>query len=396
MIANQTILQIIPALETGGAERTAVDIADALVRSGSKALVASAGGRLVPEVEAAGAEHITLPMASKNPLVMVANVFRLVSLIRRRNVALLHARSRAPAWSGLIAARLTNIPFVTTYHGSYNQENAVKGWYNSVMARGNTVIANSAYTAGLITERHGFARDRIVVVHRGTDLTAIESGAADPDRIAALARAWRIEPGDKVILNMARLTHWKGQTVLIDALDQLEQAGVSGWTAILAGDDQGRTGYSDDLKQRIKRAGLSDRIRLVGHCDDVAAAMGLAAVSVVASIEPEAFGRAAVEAQAAGKPVIVSNIGAVHETVLAPPECDDGHRTGWHVPAGDAAALAEALKDVLALDETSLAGLADRARRHAAAKFSLDAMTARTLDIYESLIAGRQQGPNYA
>ncbi|MCW2309642.1 glycosyltransferase family 4 protein [Rhodobium gokarnense] len=390
--AHRTVLQIVPELETGGAERTAVDVAAELVRQGWRAIVVSAGGRLVPELEAAGAEHITFPAATKNPALMLVNAFRLAGIVRREKVDILHARSRAPAWSALLAARLTGTPFVTTYHGAYNQKSALKGFYNSVMARGDVVIANSGYTARLIAARHmvadnGVAADgsRVVVIHRGTDLADYAEGAMTPGRLADLRTAWGLEGDAPVILHLARLTAWKGQTVLIDALARLAAEGRD-VVGILAGDAQGRTDYVADLTRRIAAHGLEGRIRLVGHCADPAAAMHLATVVAVPSTEPEAFGRAAVEAQAAGRPVVVSDLGAVPETVLAPPEVAAGARTGWRVPACDAAALAEGLREALDLTPEARAALAARAAAHVQTHFSLGAMTGATLRQYERLL----------
>nr|WP_283776448.1 glycosyltransferase family 4 protein [Stappia sp. WLB 29] len=391
-------MQVIPDLQTGGAERTAVDVARALVAAGQRAIVASRGGRLVAELEAVGAEHVTLPLARKSPLGIWRNAGALTRLARKEGVELIHARSRAPAWSALIAARRLGLPFVTTYHGIYNQTNILKGLYNSVMARGDAVIANSRYTAALIAERHPFAKDRITVIHRGSDLAALDPASVSPERRQALADAWGLQDGERVILNLARLTHWKGQTVLIDALARLaaSRKAPADWTAILAGDAQGRETYAAELKTRIANAGLGDRVRLVGHCADVAAALALADVAVVASIEPEAFGRAAVEAQAAGVPVVATNLGAVPETVLAPPEVADDERTGWRVPASDAAALAAALAEMLALAPQDRAALAARALAHVRRDFTVEAMCAATLAVYDRLIGNERQRRNGA
>ncbi|MEM8812272.1 MAG: glycosyltransferase family 4 protein [Pseudomonadota bacterium] len=384
---NLTVLQVIPALHTGGAERTAVDVAGAIRTAGGRALVASEGGRLEADLTAVGGEHITMPMASKNPAVMAINAFRLGALIRARGVDLIHARSRAPAWSALAAARRTGIPLVTTYHGAYNQENAIKGFYNSVMARADVVIANSGYTADLIRHRHPFAKDRITIVHRGSDLAAFAPDQITSARIDRLRGDWAVPKGKRIILQMARLTAWKGQTVLIDALARLADKGIEDWIAVLAGDAQGRDSYRTALNDQIAALGLKDRVRLVGHCDDVAAAMVLADAVAVASTEPEAFGRAAVEAQAAGTPVVVTDLGAVRETVLAPPECAAEARTGWRVPSADPDRLAEAMHALLDLGEEEKRALAERARAHVESRFSLAAMTERTLDVYRRLIA---------
>ncbi|WFE90180.1 glycosyltransferase family 4 protein [Roseibium porphyridii] len=384
-----TVLQVIPDLNSGGAERTTLDVARAIVEDGAQALVVSQGGQLVPELESFGAEHIVLPVKSKNPVTLWKNTKRLATLISERGVDLIHARSRAPAWSALRAARRTNVPFVTTYHGTYNQSNALKAYYNSVMARGDAVIANSEFIAKLIGKRHPFAKSRIAIIPRGSDLKSL-----DPDNVSALRQqalkdSWGIPNGHPIIMNMARLTAWKGQSVLIEAMALLKDDGLSEPIAILAGDAQGRDGYVAELKNQIAGLGLHDRVRLVGHCADVPAAMALSDLAVVASVEPEAFGRAAVEAQAASVPVIVSNLGAVPETVLAPPDVPGSQRTGWRVTASDPQALADAIRSALLMDEKSKRDLTSRALAHVQQNFTVETMCARTLAVYEGLLTRR-------
>lgn len=385
--AAPTVLQVIPELGSGGAERTTIDVARALVEAGGKAIVASQGGAMVAELEAAGAVHVWLPVKSKNPLTMWKNAARLAELIQEHNADIIHARSRAPAWSSLLAARREKIPLVTTYHGTYSQPNVLKGLYNSVMARGDAVIANSHFIANLIRGRHTFAKDRITVIHRGSDLSGLRPENVSALRRQALKDAWGIPTGRPIILNMARLTAWKGQKVIIEAMAALKLAGMTDPIAILAGDAQGRDGYVADLKRLIADRNLEDQVRLVGHCADVPAAMALADVSVVASTgTPEAFGRAAVESQAARVPVIVSDLGAAPETVLAPPEVDEKQRTGWRVPPGEADALAGALKTVLALSGEARLALTGRGLAHVGQNFSVETMCARTLDVYDRLL----------
>lgn len=379
------VLQIVPELDTGGAERTTVDVAAALVREGWRAIVLSRGGRLVGELEKAGGEHMTFKAASKNPVTILANALRLRKILLRENVGIIHARSRAPAWSAFLAARMTGTPFVTTHHGSYNQRGRLKAFYNSVMARGDVVIANSCFIARLISERHPVAGDRIVVIHRGTDLDGFAAANISGERVEAMRKAWGVSAGDRVVLQMARLTGWKGQTVLIDAVAQIA-GDFPNMVAILAGDAQGRDGYVAELTDRIATAGLDGKVRLVGHCGDVPAAMAVADISVVASTEPEAFGRAAVEAQAGGVPVIVSNLGAVPETVLAPPEVSGDERTGWRVPPGDSGALAQAMRTALTMPDDTRQTMIVRARDHVTASFSLEAMTGATLEQYRRLL----------
>lgn len=381
-----TVLQVIPDLNSGGAERTTVDVARAIVDAGGTALVVSQGGQMVAELEASGAEHIVMPVKSKNPLTILRNAGALKDLITARQVDIVHARSRAPAWSALRAARAARVPFVTTYHGTYKQSNALKSFYNSVMARGDAVIANSRFIADLISARHPFAQKRITVIPRGSDLKGLARDSVSALRQQALKDSWGVPAGKPIVLNMARLTGWKGQKVVIAAMVHLRDMGHRDPVAILAGDAQGRDSYVADLKKMIADNALQDQVRLVGHCSDVPAALALADVSVVASVEPEAFGRAAVEAQAAGVPVIVSDHGAVPETVLAPPEVADDERTGWRVVPDDATALAVALNTVLAQEPGMLKAMKARALDHVHRNFSVETMCSRTLDVYATVL----------
>ncbi len=386
-LAGRTVLQIVPELQTGGAERTAVDIAEALALAGARALVATAGGRLVAELQAKGGIWLPFPAAEKNPIRMFGNIRKLSRLCAAEKVDLIHARSRAPAWVALAAARAMKLPFVTTYHGSYGGSSTVKVLYNSVMARGDVVIANSHYTADLIARMHPFARARTRVIHRGTDFSAYQPAGVSPERVAALRAQWGVEPDQRIVLLAARLTGWKGQRVLIEAAAQLKAAGRLDDVAIIfAGDAQGRTDYVAELDRLVAAAGLDGVVRRVGHCSDMPAAFLASSVVTVPSTEPEAFGRSAVEAQAMGTPVVVSDLGAVPETVLAPPQCQPNERTGWRVTAADPAMLAAAIHEALTLRPSARDALALRARRHVEAHFSLEHMVGETLDVYQALL----------
>jgi glycosyltransferase involved in cell wall biosynthesis len=388
-LAGRTILQIIPELEAGGAERTAVDVAAGLAHVGARALVATEGGRLVGELQTKGGIWIPFPAATKNPYSMLVNVRRLARVCHEEKVAVVHARSRAPAWVALGAARSLGLPFVTTYHGSYAGRSAVKLLYNSVMARGDVVIANSHYTADLIRASHPQSADRIRVVHRGTDFSVFTPSAVAPERIESLRKAWGVAPHERVVLLAARLTGWKGQRVLVEAAAKLRDAGLRDVGFILAGDPQGRDSYVRDLDSLIAARQLKGVVRRVGHCTDMPAAFLAASVVTVPSTEPEAFGRSAVEAQAMGTPVVVSDLGAVPETVLSPPAVPSHDRTGWRVPAGDADGLAQAVGAALSLGATAKANLAARARNHVERHFSLERMVHDTLDVYSALLQGR-------
>jgi glycosyltransferase involved in cell wall biosynthesis len=385
-LGGRTILQIIPELEAGGAERTAVDIAAGLARVGARAVVATEGGRLVGELQTKGGIWAPFPAGTKNPAAMLYNVRRLAKLCLDEGVALIHARSRAPAWVALGTAQALNLPFVTTYHGSYAGRSSVKILYNSVMARGDVVIANSHYTAGLVRSLYPHAAERIRVIHRGTDFGRFSPSAVAPDRVEALRKAWGVAPHERVVLLAARLTGWKGQKVLIEAAAKLKNAGLTDVAFVLAGDPQGRDSFVRDLDKLIEANGLGGSVRRVGHCADMPAAFLAASVVTVPSTEPEAFGRSAVEAQAMGAPVVVSDLGAVPETVLTPPKVAPQERTGWRVPPGDAAALAEALAGALAMGASAREAMATRARLHVERHFSLERMVEGTLDVYITLL----------
>jgi glycosyltransferase involved in cell wall biosynthesis len=386
-LAGRTILQIIPRLDAGGAERTTIDVAAALVQAGARALVASEGGRLAAELQAVGGVLAPFPAATKNPVSMALNAPRLARLIIEEGVDLVHARSRAPAWVALGACRRVGRPFVTTFHGAYGGRSALKLRYNSVMARGDFVIANSQFTADAIERLYPFARGRLAVIPRGTDLARFAPNSVERGRVTQLREAWGAAPHERIVLLAARLTEWKGQRVLIEAAKLLKERGYADVRFVLAGDAQGRDSYARDLDARIRRSGLEDVVARVGHCHDMPAALIAASVVAVPSTQPEAFGRSAVEAQALGAMVVVSDSGAAPETVLAPPQTSPQERTGWRVPPGDAPALADALASALTLGATARDAIAVRARAHVEANFSLEQMTEKTLAVYRAALA---------
>jgi glycosyltransferase involved in cell wall biosynthesis len=385
-LGRPTILQIIPNLDAGGAELAVVEIADAVVRAGGRALVLTQGGRLTRAVEAAGGRVIAFPAASKNPVRMWTNAQRMARIIEAEHVDLAHARSRAPAWSTLFAARRTGAAFVTTYHGAYGERNAVKRAYNSIMARSDVVIANSNFTARLIAARHGTPPERIAVIHRGVDALRFDPARIASERLLKLRAAWRIGDAPRIVLQAARLASWKGQAVLIDAFAQLPADLAAGAVLVLAGDPQGRESYRRALLELSARRGIGERVRLVGHVEDMAAAFCAAHVSVVASTAPEAFGRVAIEAGAMGCPVIATDLGAPPETLQTEPAVPLSVITGWLVPPGDAHALTRRLAEALALSGPERARLGERARRHVLTNFTVEAMQSATLRVYDRLL----------
>ncbi len=390
--AKPTVLQVIPSLGTGGAERTTIDVARALMADGCRALVASRGGRLVRDLEQMGAEHIELPLHSKNPVVMGLNVERLTRLIEKQNVDIVHARSRAPAWSALAAARRTKRPFVTTYHSKVHERPRLKVFYNSVMTRGAVVIANSEYTADRIRKFHGKTGAKIVTIPRGTDMAEFDPTGPATKRGQALREKWGAGAGDTLFVLAGRLTRWKGQLLATEALGLMSaRMGSTAASAklILVGDAQGRSDYEDEIKAAIDTHNPPLRVRLVGHCDDMPAAYSAADIALAPSLDPEPFGRSAVEAQAMACPVIVADHGGAKETVLdaSDPE-GSAAATGWRVPPGDADALAAAMANALSTNSADRQAMGARGRAFVKEEFSVIAMTDRTLAVYRDLLDG--------
>jgi len=388
-MAEVTILQVVPRLDTGGSEQATVEITEALTRTGARSLVATEGGRLATAIRAAGGEILTLPVASKNPFTMIANARRLQRIVEERGVDLVHARSRAPAWSALVAARRTGRPFVTTYHGAYSANGPLKAAYNSVMGRGDRVIANSFYTANLIATRQHVARERIRVIYRGIDRATYDPLMVPPGPVARLRERWGVRPQTKIVLQAARLTLLKGHRQTIEAAAQLNREGaLDDAVVIFAGDAHAKEAYRQELIDLIARHGLNDKVRLVGHCADMPVAFLASYVAVIPSLVPETFGRTSIEAQAMGCPVIVTEFGALPETIVAADQ-GDKHFTGWLVPPGDVAALTDRLRHALALTPAERAEIGGRASARISAEFDLAQMQVSTLAVYDELLGTR-------
>lgn len=370
------MLQVLPSLEAGGVERGTVDVAAALADAGFRAIVASSGGRMVREIERAGGVHVELPLASKNPLIMRRNVERLSSLIERENVRLVHARSRAPAWSARAAARRTARPFVTTFHGVYDARTPIRRAYNGIMTKGDRVIAISRFVAEHIRRHYPIDEGRLRVIPRGIDTDVFDPARLSAERLIALARRWHLPDGVPVVMMPARPARWKGHAVLIDAASRLRDREV---VVLLVGLDGPHERYRRELERRVVAAGLAGVVRLIEPCNDMPSAYMLADVVVSPSTDPEAFGRVVVEAQAMGRPVVASDHGAARETVV-PGE------TGWLAPPGDAAGLAAAIDAALGLDADARQALAERARARVVALFAKSRMCADTLGVYRELL----------
>ncbi|NQV83106.1 MAG: glycosyltransferase family 4 protein [Rhodospirillales bacterium] len=378
-----TILQVLPAMGAGGGvERGTVEIAEAIVARGGRALVASNGGANEHELKRVGAEHIRLAMHSKNPLVMYANIGRLEALIKHEGVHIVHARSRAPAWSAYFATRRTGVPFLTTFHGTYAAGNALKRKYNSVMTKGVRVIAISRFIAGHLHQNYGAASEKIRTIHRGVNLERFDPALVTAERVTVLASDWRLEDGLPVVMLPGRLTRWKGQTMFIEAIAKLGRRDLR---CLLVGGDQGRVEYRQELENLVNRHGLGEIVRIVNHCDDMPAAYMMSDVVVSASTDPEAFGRVLVEAQALGRPVVASDHGGARETVLV-------GETGWLFPPGDVDVLAETLDKVLNLAGETRQKMAKKAIAHVRKNFSKQAMCDRTVEVYREILDRKAGG----
>ena len=371
-----TVLQVLPALEVGGAERGTVDIAVGLAGAGWRAVVASSGGVMTEGVEAVGGVHVTLPLDRKDPWAIWRNARVLREVIREYRVDVVHARSRAPAWSARTAARRAGVPFVTTFHGVYGCGNRLKKAYNSIMAKGDVVIAVSEFVSRHVQETYRTPPKRLRVIHRGIDTGIFNPDAVSDERMIHLARQWHLPDDAPVIMLPGRAARLKGHAVMIEAVGNLGRGDVR---VLLVGADQGKPRYRDELEAQIRKAGLEGVVRLTGPCRDMAAAYMLADLVVSASIEPEAFGRVAVEAQAMGRPVVATDLGGSRETVI-------DRVTGRLVPAGDASALADAMGSMLTLTADERRTLARRAREHVMARFTKSRMCDRTLSVYRELL----------
>jgi glycosyltransferase involved in cell wall biosynthesis len=374
------VLQVLPAMNGGGVERGVIDIAAALTAAGWRAIVASSGGPLVREVLRAGAVHVELPIEARNPFLFSRNSRLIGAVAREHGASLIHARSRAPAWAARSAARRLGLPFVTTFHGYYSHSNPAKRFYNSIMTRGDRVIAISDFIAKHVRTVYRVNDDRLVTIPRGIDPAVFDPAAVNPHRLARLAKAWRLPDGLPVIMLPGRLARWKGQRVLLEALPRMQRRD---FVCIIVGGRKGHERYRSELEDIVRTRHLESVVRFVDHEMDMPAAYMLADVVVSASTDPEAFGRVSAEAQAMGRPVVATSHGGTMETVV-PGE------TGWLVPPADPNLLAMFLDKAINLDTAARELLARRARTHILRNFSLQGMCAATLNVYRSVLSLRR------
>jgi glycosyltransferase involved in cell wall biosynthesis len=375
------VLQIVPELDTGGVEQTTVDISEAVVKAGGRSIVVTKGGRLEARLKKGGATVVHMPVHSKNPLTQFNNYFALCKLIRAEKVDILHVRSRAPALAGLRAAKVCGVRSVATYAGIYNAKSPLKRWYNGLMTQADMTIANSEFTRDHILSTYAVLPERVIAIPRGIDLKRFDPESFDVRRIMEMETHWGLSPEDERtrFLLAARLTRWKGQELILEAARLLRADGVDNFLLLLAGDDQGRKDYTNGLLKRMDDYGLIEHVKLVGHINDMPSAYHISHFALAPSLDPEAFGRTAVEPQAMQRPPLAASHGATVETI------EDGV-TGWLVPPGNAEAWAEAMKHAMTLTERQRFVMGTAGRKRVKDRFSLDVMCDRTLEVYKAML----------
>ena len=383
MATNLKVLQVIPKLGYGGAETGCFDIAHYLPENNCKSFIVTSGGELLKFVDRKKVKIFKLPVQSKNPLLIFINSIILIGIILLNNISIVHARSRAPAWSCLFASKLTGRKFVTTFHGTYNFKSNLKKFYNSVMVRSDLIIAGSNFIFSHIKEnysRYLNNKKKFLVIFRGINVDYFDSSTTLESDEKKLLKQWDIEKDKKIILLPGRLTSWKGQEVFIEAINLINiEIGYEAFYAVILGSDQGRELYKKKLIRLSEQYRMSKQIRFIDNCKNMALAYKVSDIIVSASNEPEAFGRVSVEAQSMGKPIIASNIGGSNETVI-------DEKTGFLFESNNAKSLSKQILRVLNMDETSLKSLGIEARKNAAQRFNVEKMCFSTYSEYKRLL----------
>ena len=383
MSTKINVLQVIPRLGYGGAETGCYDIAHYLAEQNCGSFIVTSGGELLKFIKKNKVKVFKLPVHSKNPLMIILNTIMMTFLILIKKINIVHARSRAPAWSCYFACLITNTIFVTTFHGTYNYKSKLKKFYNSIMLRSKLTIAGSNFIFGHINDNYNEylnKHKKLRVIFRGINIDYFNSKNISILKQEKLKREWSLDPNKFTILMPGRLTYWKGQEKFIEALNILiEDYNFTNFHAILLGSDQGRKVYSKKLFSLVERYSLSKKISFINHCGEMPLAYSLADVVVSASIEPEAFGRVAVESQSMGKPVIASNIGGSKETVL-------NKKTGFLYKHDDPRELAKSLNTVIQLNQEELKLMGNEGRKNITKKFDVESMCESNLREYKKLL----------
>jgi len=375
-IKNYSVLQVLPHLNSGGLVSGAVEISGALQKAGMISYVASSGGRRAREITRLGAKVIFLSLESKNPIIIFLNVYKLSKIIKKYKINIIHARSRAPAWSAYFAAKKMGIPFVTTFHGTYAIKNNLKKKYNSIMVSGDRIIAISKFIKNHILSNYKIGKEKIVTIHRGINLDNFDYLKVSNERLITFSKKFNIPEDSYVVLLPGRITRWKGHILLIEAIAKLERSDI---TCLLVGDSQGRKKYITELENLINKVNLKNSFRIIENQTDMAAIYKLADVVVSASLDPEAFGRVVAEAQAMGRPTVAVNHGGGPEIII------EGI-TGWLFKPGDSADLARKINKALSLNIEDRDKMAVKSIERTKLNFNNEMMCANTLKVYEEIL----------
>ena len=383
MASKLKVLQVIPRLGYGGAETGCYDLAHYLYEQKCKSYIVTSGGELLEYIDKKKVKLIKLPVHTKNPILIIINSIILAVLILFLNISIVHARSRAPAWSCYIATKLTARKFVTTFHGTYNFKSSIKKFYNSIMVKSDLLIAGSNFIFSHISENYKRflnSKKKFLVIFRGINTEYFDAATIKLKNVEKLKNSWKIEENKKIILLPGRLTAWKGQEMFIEAINlfQLKNPELD-YVAVILGNDQGRTVYRKKLERLVQQFNLTQKIKFVDNCRDMPLAYHISDVVVSSSIEPEAFGRVSVEAQAMKKPIIASNIGGSKETVI-------DNKTGLLFDSGNPKSLCDKLDEIIKLDSLTLDLMGREGRKNVINRFNIDKMCLNTYSEYKKLI----------
>ena len=383
MASKLKVLQVIPRLGYGGAETGCYDLAHYLHEQDCKSYIVTSGGELIKYIDKKKVKLIKLPVQSKNPLIILINSIALTLLILFLNISIVHARSRAPAWSCYIATKITRRKFVTTFHGTYNFKNSIKKFYNSIMVKSDVLIAGSNFIFSHISENYQKflnSKKKFLVIFRGINTEYFDSDIIKKKDIDKLKATWKIEDNKKIILLPGRLTAWKGQEMFIEAINLFKQSNPElDFVAVILGDDQGRTVFRKKLERLVEQYNLTQNIKFVDNCNVMPVAYYISDVIVSSSIEPEAFGRVSVEAQAMKKPIIASNIGGSKETVI-------DNKTGLLFESGNPKSLCDKLNEIIKLDTLTLDLMGREGRKNVINRFNIEKMCLNTYSEYKKLV----------
>ncbi len=383
MSSELKVLQVIPKLGYGGAETGCYDLAHYLPENNCSSYIVTSGGELLKFIDRKKVKVIKLPVHSKNPFLMLFNSIALIFIILLNNISIVHARSRAPAWSCLLATKITRRKFVTTFHGTYNFKNSLKKFYNTVMVRSDLIIAGSNFIFSHINQNYPKylnLKKKFLVIFRGINVDYFDSSTTLDNEENRLISDWEVDKNKKIILMPGRLTAWKGQETFIEALNLVnKELGYDSFNAVILGSDQGRDIYTKKIKRLAEQYRLTSQLKFIEHCKNMPLAYKISDIVVSASVEPEAFGRVAVEAQSMEKPIIASDIGGSNETIV-------DNITGFLFQSGNAEALSKKIVEALQLDESRLKSIGIEGRKNIIKKFNVEKMCFSTYSEYKKLL----------